>query len=238
MYLANYRHETKIVETPVRKPGVSTGTETEKEEEKKKEEDPKPPLPGDPRRVPTTQDESSQTDPNTKRNDKLKSTRVGYLRPFLPVGGQDILLISEKERLQEIEDWDMFNLVIPESQDLSNPISNLNNMQNFARFHGVDGRWRPRQFYQPAPRRFVVNKSVVVQMQPVMRGQHSRMPMSNPYDRQAYDNLDLAYRQSLNEIRDIKQRAGNIYPDVLTQVNNPTPRSVSVLLPNVDIYDS
>jgi len=55
----------------------------------------------------------SEDEEESKENPSLKTKTEGvsWLRPYFEIGGQAVLRLTEKERLDEIEDWDLFDLV-------------------------------------------------------------------------------------------------------------------------------
>jgi hypothetical protein len=237
---------TRITETPVRPKPVQTGTETEDPENKKK---PPIPIPIPPRKKgdPPKDGEPPEDTPQQKSapngtSDQFQHNDQNTLRPEFEIGGQDILMITEKERLQEIEDWDMFDLVIPEGQDLTNPLYNLENKQEYFRFNGFTGNYlnksAPKKLYVKTPRHFKINNKIATLQERPMIGLAPTSDFRNPFtgkkDRGRFNPLQDPYKTALPEILDMKERS-NLIPDFTNQLKQPDKPLISNLLPRKSV---
>jgi hypothetical protein len=225
----------RVVERPIRPGGVvpskpspetdpdpSKTTEEKKREPKEEEDDKEPEPKKKKKREPPFPDEPDEPDEPDKSGAsalppgdmKKKMMKQGTWRPLAKTGGQDILLLTEKEKLQEIEDWDVFDLPIDPNDDPSNPLYNHElNQLNF-RYFGPGNRWRPKNFYKPTPRKFAINSAIAKAQEPLFNPQHMETPFQDPFERRYYDVPAPRDRTAQSEINDIRFRSSLIYPDI------------------------
>ena len=138
-------------------------------------------------------------------------------------GGQSILLLTEKERVQEIKDWDMFDIPIQAGEDITNPIFRENIRDTNFRFFGADGSWRPEHFYQPVPRSFHLDTQKAELMTPTLLPQHMQTPFRDPFDRTPYNTLTDRDRRAASTDVDTLIRMGLIHPNVAEVLDAPQP---------------
>jgi hypothetical protein len=214
--------------------GVETETikpkkDTERLKEKEKEEDTEPPIDDDEpdRRPPIPDADKCEEDKTVKDASEIhKVPKQGYLRPFFLVGGQDILKETEAESVEDIKDWELYDIPVPRNADLTNPLFTHNLRQQRMRYFGINGRWGPQNFYADTPDPpSRSNPRVVSAMQPVMMdSQGNRSPFVNPYT-QIYrgNEPNPAYRSSLNPSIDMINMSGTIYPDLSNVIHSSLP---------------
>jgi hypothetical protein len=144
-----------------------------------------------------------------------------------------MLRITERERLQEIQDWDLFDYPVPETTDVTNPMYLHNMRQAQFRFRpmreGLIGT-KDRYLYADRPRQHRQTDSVQYrseEMEPNFQPTTGRyMAMYDPFERR-YNSIptsrDRTQESTLNEYKD---RAGIIYPDMvnrMVEIGIPTP---------------
>jgi hypothetical protein len=218
-----------------------TKTKIDVDDKDKDRREPRLPDPERPQTEPKPPDDDTDddTDENTRKpmggDDEPKT---GWLRPQFLVGGQNILQLTEKEKLQEIKDYDLFDLPVPEGEDPDNPIYNLNNRQRNFRFYG-NGSWRPPYMYKQPVRQYGVNKverAKINSMRPVMRPSVG-VPgvFQDPYDRRRFDTPTDAYKHSMGTLQDYADRSGNIYTDVAQVAVAPLPYRSRAVVSQIDL---
>ncbi len=230
---------TVIRERPIGN-GSRTEEEEEKEEEKRRRRPPIPIPPRDPRdpRDPREPEPRDTSGPVPKGEvARVRPIKAGHLRPLFERGGQSILAISDKERLQEIVDWDLYDIPIPDSQDLQNPLFRNNIRQANFRHFGSDGRYRPSHFYQPTPRSLLLDRDQLEVMQPTMKGSFEKGAFADPYNREPFNNFAPAYRTAQSFKVDVAQRASNIYPDIINSRIAALEQRMGVKPPIFDLAD-
>lgn len=127
-----------VVEEPIPEPD-----EDEDDDKKKKKPIPvpEPRRPEDPRRPPDVPDKPEECpedpDEHKKTPGDIEVDKTGYLKPWFLVGGSNLLKLTEKEKLQEIKDWDIFDYPIPEGYDQNNPIYRKNVMNERLRYRNA-----------------------------------------------------------------------------------------------------
>jgi hypothetical protein len=159
-------------------------------------------------------------------------TAVGYKRPEYFIGGQDILKTTGKERLEEIKDWDLFDLPIPDSADVSNPLYIKNWREDINRFYEAKYsnlntfsnilKTEDKAFLEPAystPIRPIQHERPerYKAMRPFMRPVDVKTPFHDPFDRRLEGQFADAYRRGESESSEILRRGTNIYPDMANQ---------------------
>jgi hypothetical protein len=162
------------------------------------------------------------------------------LRPLLNIGGQDILALTEVEKLQEIRDYTLFDIPVPEGEDVENPIYVKNERDKYYRYYGLDGNWRPQYLYKSKPRQYSTSKMEQARMKtmrPIMKPSVGiRTPFFDPYERRRFNTPNSAYRHSESSVREYADRAGCIYPDVaavstpLQPYNNDSVSNIDLML--------
>ena len=158
-----------IVETPIR-PG---------NEEEKKNRRNIPPIPNT-RRRPPDERRRRRDDPDPKPEDEDSepgvaasgptTTNTGYLRPSFVVGAQDILQLTEKERIEELKEWDLFDIPLPDCEDPDNPLYRHQLRQNAFRF----SMKAPTLYTQGVKPLIAPGSELVAAMQPIMINQYER----------------------------------------------------------------
>tara|TARA_R110000822_G_scaffold186035_4_gene325162 strand:+ start:2303 stop:4279 length:1977 start_codon:yes stop_codon:yes gene_type:complete len=163
-----------------------------KEDKKKKKRKPipLPRGPGDPDPDPPETDSDSDSDSDDDddevENEKKNPSNVGHLRPSFLVGGQDILLLTEAEKLEEIRDYNLFDLPIPVNEEPDNPLHlNYRKQQAF------------RYFGRVAEGNFV---------------RTPRIEEEDPYSRQMYGTMGRKYRKSGFSNSFLRETINNIGP--------------------------
>jgi hypothetical protein len=224
--------------SPEADPGFSRtkiDTEAPTDEDKKTKPRPIPPMipdqpdkPKPPEKPPRRPGEDpDKTDPSLPWI--ADESAVGYKRPEYWVGGQDILKTTQKERLEEIGDWDLFDLPIQENTAFNNPLYIRNLQQDLERFYEAKHtnmntfdnilKTQDKAFLEPAystpirktqheqPERYKT-------MQSIMRPINVKTPFHDPYDRRLMRQFANAYRRSEGEVLERLDRGTNIYPDL------------------------
>jgi hypothetical protein len=137
-------------------------------------------------------------------------------------GGQDILTITEAERLEEIQDWDLYSMPIPDQEDIDNPMYLKNMRDNYYRFHGVDNKYHPKHLYTQPIRPSFVDTRRINSMNPVLIDQHQRTQFNNPYDHQRFITPTPAYRTRESTSEEYADRLSS-YPDKANVYLKPKP---------------
>lgn len=196
------------------------------DDESEEDDDPPPPLPID-----DDPDDPDKPKKPKKKEDEEKDKKsdggfplkkgVGYLRPLFERGAQDVLLLTDKEKLQEIKDWDLFDLPIPTNEDVSNPMYMKQIRDLNARFFGPNGNYRPKNLYRSEPPVYVSDKTEqqrIDSMEPIMRQQHifpaTKAEFYDPFDRTPYFIPNDTYRTHESTGSDSVARAGTNYPEL------------------------
>lgn len=203
-------------ERPAREPGGE-----EKERERKRNEPFPPPQPrrrpGDQPRRPGDPPQPGEEDKgnNYEVQPRPKLVGVSYLRPSFVVGGQDVLLLTEKERIEEIEEWDLFDLPIPDADDPDNPLHSLQSRQNAFRF-----ALRPPDLFTEGVKPLISPPAeLVALMEPVMMPQLEREQLGagvfwDANLRAPYNMPTQPDRTSLSVVDDMLMRSGSIFSDI------------------------
>jgi hypothetical protein len=205
----------------------------ETDPDKRRKEPPIPPIvPEGPDQPPPDQPRRPKKDDDDDDDDNKPmvedDTAVGYKRPEYFVGGQDVLRTTEKEKLEEITNWDLFDLPIPDSADLTNPLymknlerdthryyqlkyPNTNNIDNILK--SEDGGFNQMRYGRPI-KKVYHEPARYMSMLPHMRPVDVKTAFQDPYDRRIYNSFSDAYRSSESESGEILNRSSNIYPDM------------------------
>lgn len=138
-------------------------------------------------------DEESESDPEGYEEELPKETKTpknplpietdgkSELRPYFLVGGQDILRITEKEKLEEIRNWSLFDFVPGVVNDTAdNPLTELQEKQYNFRMTNTFSNPVPQRI-QRAPR----NLSKNIMFEPVYK---VNLPNHRFYDAHYRDN--------------------------------------------------
>ena len=194
------------------------------------EDDKKRPIPfpfPDPRRrppiPPRRKRDKKEEEEEAKKHRGRTGSGIGFLRPYFYAGGSDILAITEHEKIQEVQDWDLYDYPIPQTEDVDNPLYWQNKRIANARFYrtpylNVD---RPRYIPPPSVRQ-------LDSMQPFMQQAVGRkMSMYDPYERRHMNRVSDRDRTSESELADYKDRARVIYPDITNELIRTDARSAS-----------
>lgn len=191
-----------------------------KEQEEKRRKIPPIPLPKDKKEEEKEEEEKKKLIKELKEGDKerKKHMKLGRWRPLAPTGGQSILLLTGKEKIEEVLDWDMFDLPIDNKHELNNPIYRDNVRQLNFRHFGLNGDYRPANFYKEEPRQFTLNQAVADAQAPLLIPQHMETPFRNPYDRTPFDTPNPRDRTAQSVANDVVFRSGLIHPDLRLQI--------------------
>jgi hypothetical protein len=200
------------------------------------------PFPYD-RKRDSDSDDDEQKQPYVIEEHKQR-IKEGFLRPLYSTSGQDILKLTDKQELQEIRNWDLFDLPIEANEDMSNPLYRNRLMNMSARYDPVIDKkpntYQAGNFYKKSdvdtyfdpyvpPKGF--NEEELMELKNsskwslykankdklVVRSAQRKniVPdFRDPYDRTPYNQVDPAYRHHNTTVSDIEQRNGTIYPDV------------------------
>jgi len=190
----------------------------EEKEEKRRPGPPRPLNPKDPPPDPPPTDPKQIEEKNTDVRDRQRNLRLGRWRPLAPTGGQSILLLTEKEKLEEIKDWDLFDLPVDPHVDITNPIYRDNVRQENFRHFGLNGDYRPAHFYRDVPRQFKLNGSILAAQAPVMRPQHTQTDFRDPFDRTPFDTPTVRDRTAQSVTTDMIFRSSLLFPDLRVQI--------------------
>jgi hypothetical protein len=205
--------------SPEDDPGFSvTQIDTDEKEpdpDKKKKEkpipfppQPKPPqIPEVPKPIPK-EDCPEETEKILKTKQAEEADAVPYLRPLFERGGQKTLELTEEQKLQELEDWALFDLPLPDTEELSNPLHMKNHRDLLARFNGPNGTYKPKHFYVPEIRKETVDAPRIRKMDHVLKPQFMKSPFRDPFDRSPYKNFFDPDRHSETDTNDMLDRLG------------------------------
>lgn len=190
------------------------------EEERKRRKIPPFPIPDKEKKEEDAEEEKKALIKELKEGDKerLKHMKLGRWRPLAPTGGQSVLLLTGKEKIEEVKDWDMFDLPIDNKDELTNPIYRDNVKQLNFRHFGLNGDYRPANFYKEEPRQFTRNEAAVKAMQPLLISQHMETPFRNPYDRTPFETPNPRDRTAQSVANDVVFRSGLIHPDFRLEI--------------------
>ena len=201
----------------------------ENEDDKKKRRKPEPdprrrpdpryPDPRDPDPKKDPVDENPAEEKAFSKNEKTPT--AGDLRPLFKRGGQDILLITEAEKLEEVQDWTLYDLPIPNGEDPDNPLYLKNMRDNYYRFYGTDGKYRHPQLYKGKPRTQYYEPERMKTMMPLMHGPITWTGFNDPYDTRRFDTPTDAYRTSESTSGEYARRMGGIYTDEANVYTQP-----------------
>ena len=213
---------------PPKPPGSSntfTKTPIDPDEKKKKRRLPYPfPPSGDPRNPDTDTDDEEEEKPKDLSIPPIGASE-GNLRPYFNRGGQDILLLTEAQKLEEIKDWDLYDLPIPEQEDMDNPIFRHNMFQQACRFYGTNGKYRPKHLYKEKPRKYYNEPQRSKSMMPMFQNPNQRTGMNDPFDNRKFNRPTSAYRSQESTLHDCLDRMGSIYIDEAQVLAKPLPYS-------------
>lgn len=213
----------------------------EKEKKKKRPDPPWPRIPDEKEPEPEPKIEPKPAPDETVPSVPTKpSTRTGYLRPYFMVGGQDILALTRKEELQEIKDWDLLDLPIPENESYDNPLYRQHKRIESSRFGYVYRYPQVRQkllVERPNPPQWTnqsIRRSQAMARPMLSYPQHTTMydPYDNPTNRTVVDRD----RRDENGLADYARRYALIYPDIIPDVNT-APDSVRYAKPKINYVD-
>ena len=215
---------------PPKPPGSSntfTKTPIDPDPEKKRRRIPYPfPPSGDPRNPDTdTDDDDDDEDEHEPASILPIGASEGNLRPYFNRGGQDILLLTEAQKLEEIKDWDLFDLPIPDQEDMDNPIFRHNMFQQACRFYGTNGKYRPKHLYKEKPIKYYNDPERSKSMMPMFQNPNQRTGMNDPFDNRKFNRPTSAYRSQESTLHDCLDRMGSIYIDEAQVLAKPSPYS-------------
>jgi hypothetical protein len=225
--------------------GTVSGRPIDPVEEKKRREGPIPfPYPRrrlDPRRPRPDGPQPPGTYPSVDGEEVTppRAVGTGYLRPSFEVGGQDVLQLTEKERIEEVKEWDLFDFPISENDEPTNPLYLLRLKQSAFRFsmraptfntcgeRAIFGDGEetfkyamhvPSLFTERVHEPIAPPKSLIDAMEPVFMNQLEREQLGagkffNPYQLAPYTTPMPPYRTDLSVIQDMLQRQ-NIFSDL------------------------
>lgn len=124
------------------------------------EDDPKPPIGGG-RRIPREPKEPDppekfvNTTTSTEVDNKNRTGGISMLRPFFTTfHGLDLLTQTDKEAMQDIAEFDLFDLPIPDNDSMENPLFVHNLQQKMMRFNGLGN---PANAGKPAFKKSIVS---------------------------------------------------------------------------------
>ena len=131
------------------------------------------------------------------------------------MGAQDILQLTEKERIEELKEWDLFDLPLPDCEDPDNPLYRHQLRQNAFRF----SMKAPTLYTQGVKPLIAPGSELVAAMQPIMINQYEREQLGAG---QMWDPFQMApsttpmppYRTDLSVLNDMLQRQGNVFTDM------------------------
>ena len=191
--------------------------------------------PKQPRRPKLPDDDDPDDPDNINKADGLLKGQ--YKRPEMLIGGQDVLTVTGRERLEEIENWDLFDIPIPENADPANPLFLQNRLQDKLRYYhtpyinttNVDSILRTNheqggytgqiQYNTPVRRYQPPSQIRMLNMEPIMKATVGRKtPFRDPYERRQFNMPNTAFRHLEGEQGEILDRMGNIYPDYANQL--------------------
>ena len=206
---------------------IDTTPKEDDPEKKKKKDEPFPPPfdprdpPRDPKKPPESEEEKEK---QVVDADNLRKNPAGYLRPLFERGGQrELLTLSNNEQKREDIDYRLFDLPVPDADDMSNPMFVKNLRDERARFYGRKNTWHPTNFYRPPIRKLKYPEQLIQTMQPLFRP--SDPIPTNYYD--PHNNQQLIVpndnvRSAAATIKDIQDRR-NFYTDITRATYTPDP---------------
>jgi hypothetical protein len=194
---------------------------------KKPKVEPKPPFTR--KRPKPRRDDDTDTDTDTEddepeienKKDPLDEKLKATLRPSFLVGGQDILRITDKQRLEEIENWNLYDFVpgyVYEGDD--NPLTQMQRKQDAFRFKKTMSikdhqKARPhhsyeRDIYESWKRHPVGRLPLRTVEKHYIPVYQRNQPLWNPHRRD--NSLKTQERHHMSDTLDVKQRLHE-YPD-------------------------
>lgn len=184
------------------------GKKKTKEKKKDDDEDDDPKPPPDEDEDEDEDEEDKQPESSIKATKVKKAKKSGYIRPYFLVGGQNILRLTEAERLQEIKDWNLFNFVPGHSyQSADNPLTQLERAQY--NFHMSNVYPNPVERVLPPMRR-----SDVARYQPEMRPVYERQSFFDPNDKEQWRDRGMSHQMSTDDDYYTRQeQEKHLYPD-------------------------
>ena len=190
--------------------------------------DPKPypyprprPFPYPPDSDPDDPDKEPGEDDNRSIAQVQKSEKVkayGYIRPQFYTGGSDLLKLTEREKLEEVTDWDLYDLPLPHAQDFENPLFRQNNRIWASRYgYGLVVPQIRRNKLVDTPRVFspYVNNPG---MQPIMKPQHDQLGFRDPFERGYMNQPMTRESMSSNYVDRQLQEGATFNPDLANMV--------------------
>jgi hypothetical protein len=131
------------------------------------------------------------------------------------VGAEDLLQLTEKERIEELVEWDLFDLPLPDAEDPDNPLYRHQLRQNAFRFSMRDPLLYTQGVKIPVP----PGRALVNEMRPIMIPQYEREQLGagqmwDPFQMAPYTTPMPPYRTDLSVLNDMLQRQGNVFTDI------------------------
>lgn len=212
---------------PPDKPPLPPPTDDEKEKEEKKKDDddkPKPPPPTDDKwpKIPKIPIPGMPKKPITEK--KIEESKVSRARrpqhwyPQYNFGGQDILKLTDTEKIEELKNYTLFDLVTPIlSGDTNNLLAVQNEIQETRRFYNTYPNPEPEKKLPPVNEKYVYDNwsQPMKDYYPAPYPFRLDMPQANNY----YDHFANDQPKNLNKTIDALERGALFDPD-LEQIAN------------------
>jgi hypothetical protein len=208
----NTKTETKTDTKTDTDTKTKTDTDTKTKEEEDDDEEPKPPVPDD-KEPPKKEGEI------TERPISSVKQKMNVQRQWMPeysMGGQNILKLTDVEKLEELKHYTLFDLVNPLLVgDENNLLALQNKIQENRRFTNTYANPTPERPLQP-PKNIESWRQPMRSVYPTPYPFTIDMPQANNYyDR--FNNQDYHY---LNKNLDSIARGGTFDPDLQQVLNN------------------
>jgi len=210
---------------PIPPPKLPKEDEEEKEEKKKEDDDdkPKPPPPPDDKwpkipRVPLPGLPKPITEKKIEDPKISRARRPQHWYPQYNFGGQDLLKLTDAEKIEELKNYTLFDLVNPLlSGDPNNLLAVQNQIQETRRFYNTYPNPEPEKKLPPINENYIYNNwsQPMKDYYPAPYPFRLDMPQANNY----YDHFANDQPKNLNKTIDALERGATFDPD-LEQIAN------------------
>jgi hypothetical protein len=194
----------------------NTKTRTKTKEEDDEEEDPKPPDDRDPRGPDKKEGDAAITEQPISNLKQRMNVQQQWM-PEYTFGGQNILKLTDVEKLEELKQYTLFDLVNPLLiGDENNLLALQNKIQENRRFTNTYANPRPERPLPPPPANIEAWRQPMRSVYPVP----FPFTLDTPHAQNYYDhwaNQDYKY---LNKNLDSIARGGTFDPDLQKVLNN------------------
>ena len=208
--------------------------EKEKEEKKDDDDKPKPPPPTDDKypkipRIPLPGLPKPITEKKIEDPKISRARRPQHWYPQYNFGGQDLLKLTDAEKIEELKNYTLFDLVNPLlSGDPNNLLAIQNQIQQTRRFYNTYPNPEPEKKLPPINENYIYNNwsQPMKDYYPAPYPFRLDMPQANNY----YDHFANDQPKNLNKTIDALERGATFDPD-LEQIANSKRNKFSSMNP-------